>query len=183
MDTRTLMTLSDFEKAAARLGPCELVRGEVIPLSPAGFWHGRIVVNVATLLQIWCRQTGLGRVLGGEVGLVVEKEPGTVRGADVAYFSYERLPAQIKPEGFSVVPPNLAVEVVGKGQGWRQMVEKAGEYLQMGVDRVWILDPRTRRIHIFQSEAEPNALGSGQTLSDDLILPGFSCPVDELFAD
>jgi Uma2 family endonuclease len=86
----------------------------------------------------------------------------------------------VKPEGFSVVPPNLAVEVVGKGQGWSQ---KAGEYLAMGVDRIWIIEPRTRRVHIFQAEAEPSALGSGQTLSDETVLPGFSCPVDELFAD
>ena len=29
---------------------------------------------------------------------------------------------------------------VGQGQGWNDMVEKTGEYLRMGVDRVWLLE-------------------------------------------
>jgi Uma2 family endonuclease len=183
MDTRTLMTIEEFEEAAARLGPCELVRGEVITLSPGGFSHSQIMLNVGALLRSWAKQQRLGRVVGGEMGVVVEQRPATVRGADVAYFSYERLPRHNKPEGFSRVPPNLVVEIVGKGQGWRVMVEKAGEYLRMGVDRVWIIDPPTQRVHIYQPEAEPVVVGCGQVLSDEAILPGFSCRVDEFFED
>lgn len=183
MNTRTLMTVSEFEKAATRLGPCELVRGEVVTLSPGGFEHSQVLINVGALLKAWSHQTGLGRVVGGEAGIVVQKEPATVRGADVAYFSYERLPARTKPQGFSLVPPDLAVEILGKSQAWHQIVEKVGEYLRMGVDRVWVIDPRTRRVHIFQPEAEPAIMDCGQTLKDDTILPGFACKVDELFAD
>ena len=59
-----------------------------------------------------------------------------------AYFSYRRLPRVKEPQGFARTPPELAVEVVGKGQGWPKMLEKAGEYFAMGVDCVWIVDPR-----------------------------------------
>lgn len=183
MDTKTLMTADEFEKVAARLGPCELVRGEVVTLSPGGFSHSQLVINVGALLQNWCRQAALGRVVGGEMGIIVGQDPDTVRGADVAYFSYDRIPRQHKPEGFTAIAPNLVVEIIGKGQGWRTMVEKAGEYLGMGVDRVWVIDPRTQRVHIFQSDAEPLALSLGDELSDAAVLPGFSCKVDEFFAD
>jgi len=183
MDTRTLMTVGEFAKAAARLGPCELVRGEVVTLSPGGFSHSQIIVNVGALLKNWCRQTGSGRVVGGEIGIVVAQEPATVRGADVAYFSYERLPARLRPEGFSRVPPNLVVEILGKGHGWREMVEKTSEYLRMGVDRVWVIDSKSQRVHIFQAEAEPAVAGCGQMLRDEVVLPGFACAVDELFED
>jgi Uma2 family endonuclease len=182
MDTQTLMTAQEFEGAAARLGPCELVRGEVVTLSPGGILHSRITATAAFLLEQWNRRQRSGRVLAGEMGLIIERDPDTVRGADVAYYSYERLPVDAAGEGFCAVPPNLVVEVVGKGQGWREMVAKTAEYLHMGVDRVWIIDPSTKRVHIYRPDGEPAVLGQDQTLTDP-ILPGFSCQVAEFFAD
>ncbi|MBI4578342.1 MAG: Uma2 family endonuclease [Planctomycetes bacterium] len=183
MSTRTLTTAIEFERIAAGLGPCELVRGEVITLSPGGLSHSRVTARIAGLLWEWERRTRLGRTLTGEVGFAVETQPDTVRGADVAYYAYERLPKQTRLDGFSAVPPNLVVEIVGKGQGWREMVEKVGEYLRMGVDRVWVIDPKSCRVHVYSRDAEPSVLARGDTLTDETVLPGFSCQVDEFFAD
>jgi Uma2 family endonuclease len=101
----------------------------------------------------------------------------------VAYFTYERLPKNSGGKGFSIVAPNLIVEVIGKGQGWGGLVEKAGEYLRMGTDRIWIIDPKTRRLHIYRADAEPAVLNFDDVLADEVILPGFSCRVADLFED
>lgn len=183
MSIQTLMTAVEFEKIAGRLGPCELVRGEVINLSPAGFSHSQITVNIVSALSEWRKQTASGRILAGEMGIVVEQGPDTVRGADVVYYSYKRLPKNSAPQGFSAVAPDLIVEVVGKGQGWREMVQKVGEYLRMGVDRVWIVDPKTQRVHIYRSDAEPVVLNPDDSVADEVVLPGFTCKVAEFFAD
>ena len=142
MVTKMLMTAEEFESVSNRLGPCELVRGEVVNLSPGGTEHSFVSMNVGGLLWQWARQTKLGRVWTNEAGLVIQHDPDTVRGADVAYVSFQRLPRGSHSSSFATVPPELVVEIVGKGQGWRDMVEKAGEYMRMGVDRVWVLDPR-----------------------------------------
>jgi Uma2 family endonuclease len=181
MVAKSRMTVAEFEAIAEQLGPCELVRGEVEYLSPAGLPHGFITVNVATLLSGWARRSRRGRVFGGEVGIVTEAAPGTVRGADVAYFSYRRLPKKSEPRGFARVPPELVVEVLGAGHTWRMLVEKAGEYLRMGVDRVWIIDSRTRRVHILRPDDEPLVLGEKDTITDAKVLPGFRCRVREFF--
>lgn len=181
MDMKTLMTARDFEAAAPRLGPSELVRGEVVTLSPSGIRHSQTTMNAGLVLAKWNQQAGLGRVLSGEVGLITERNPDTVRGADVAYYSYQRLPKEIQGDSFCAVPPELVIEIVGKGQGWRDMVTKAAEYLHMGVDRVWIIDPRSQQLHIYRSDAEPVILKGDNTLTDPL-LPGFSCRVEEFFA-
>jgi Uma2 family endonuclease len=182
MDTQTLITAREFEKAAARLGPCELIRGEVVTLSPGGIRHSQTAMNAGLLVAKWNRRAGLGRVLGCEVGLITKRDPDTVRGADVAYYSYQRLPKEVQGDSFCAVPPELVVEIVGKGQGWREMVTKAAEYLHMGVDRVWIIEPRSARLHIYRSDSEPVVLQRGDTLTEPL-LPGFSCRVDDFFAD
>jgi len=183
MVTKALMSVAEFASICEQLGPCELIRGEVVSLSPGGYQHSRLSVKIAFLIEKWAVENNRGRVIGNEAGLIVASEPDTVRGADIAYVSFDRLPKGSMPPGFFETPPELVVEIVGKGQGWTEKVEKVGEYLRMGVDRVWVIDPDTRRVHIFRGDAEPAILAPGATLEDEAILPRFSCPVDELFTD
>ena len=82
----------EFERRADELGPCELVRGEVVKMSPGGFEHSRLTLRFAFLLELWASQRQCGRVLTNELAVIVEHDPDTVRGADVAYYSYDRLP-------------------------------------------------------------------------------------------
>jgi len=178
-----LTTAEEFETICQEIGPCELVRGEIVKLSPGGLGHSEFSNNVAYLLTKWAKSGGSGRVLGCEAGIIVEVGPDTVRGADVAYISYDRLAKGKRPRGFLRVPPNLIVEILGQGQGWRDMVEKAGEYLRMGVDRVWVIDPDAEALHVFRSDAEPKRLTASDELSDVAVLPGFSCKVADIFSD
>jgi hypothetical protein len=53
-----------------------------------------------------------GRLVGNDSGVVTEHEPDTVRGADVAYYSYERIPRGPLPRGrYLTVMPELVFEV------------------------------------------------------------------------
>ncbi|MEW6251448.1 MAG: Uma2 family endonuclease [Planctomycetota bacterium] len=182
MAIQNLLTARQFERISAALGPCELERGEVVPLAPGGPEHSEITTNITFLLSLWARRMKRGRVWTAEPGLVTATDPDTVRGVDVIYYSYKRVPRGMKfPPGFSRFPPELAVEIIGKGQGWRKMVEKAGEYLRMGVDRVWIVDPRTRRVHVLRPDAEPRVFSTKDKLTDPQILPGFRAAVSAFF--
>lgn len=181
MLTRTIMTAEEFETVAGSLGPCELIRGEVVPMSPGGFRHSRTTVVATFLLEQWAKRTSLGRVLSGEAGFVVETDPDTVRGADVAYISYARMPKDRAPIGFCKQPPELVVEVLGAGKGWPEILEKVGEYLQMGVDRIWVLDGDASQLHVFRKDAPPKIYAADHWLEEADILPGFRVNVGEFF--
>ncbi len=73
--------------------------------------------------------------------------------------------------------------MVGKGQGWDAMVEKTGEYLAMGVNRAWVLDPQAQTLHIFGGDARPMELSGQDEVRDEAILPGFACRVGDFFHD
>lgn len=150
--TSTRLTAEDFERQYADVDFCELERGEVIRLTAGGWRHSWICSKVTWLLTDWARRNNTGRVLTNEAGLITARDPDTLRGVDVMYFSYERVAKGQEPESFPEVPPNLAVEVVGKGQGWKKMTEKAAEYLRMGADRAWI--DRPLRHQLLQGETE-----------------------------
>lgn len=150
----------------------------------AGGWkHSSLCAQIAGILREWARLSGKGRVLTGEAGVITSRDPDTVRGIDVAYFSFERVPRGKEPESFSEVAPTLAVEIVGKGQGWKKMTEKAAEYLRMGADRVWIIDPKRNTLHVFTADQPPREYGEKDTIENDAVLPGFVCRVGDLLTD
>jgi len=61
----------------------ELVRGEIRNMSPTGFDHGAIVVNLSASLAAHIKLHKLGVVVGGETGFVLARNPDTVHGVDV----------------------------------------------------------------------------------------------------
>lgn len=177
------LTAAQFAKQYVDVPFCELERGEVVFLTAGGWPHSAIVARIAILLGVWAKRSKRGRVLTSEAGVITQRMPDTVRGVDVLYISYRRVPKGKEPTGFLKTPPELAVEVIGKGQGWGKMVEKAGEYFALGVDRVWLVDPKRRTVHILEPNAEPIRLTMADTITDRKILPGFKCKVSEFFED
>lgn len=177
------MTYREFVRVTNPGESCELVRGEVIEMSPGGLDHGRSSARIVFALEAWARSSKLGRTFTNEVGLITERDPDSVRGADVVYYSYERLPRASEQRTFSSVPPNLVVEVIGRGQSWANLIEKGGEYLRMGVDRVWLVDAERRTVHVLSKDEPPREYARDSTLSDPAVLPGFEMPVGEMFQD
>ena len=60
-----LMTAGELFQTPG-LGRCELVRGELIQMTPAGFEHGRIAVNIGWILKEYVRRRPIGTVTGAE---------------------------------------------------------------------------------------------------------------------
>src|SRR5260370_42694385 len=64
----------------------ELVRGEVIELSRPTLPHGVVCGNAAGLLWNYTFSRRKGFVAINDTGVILERDPDTVRGPDVAYF-------------------------------------------------------------------------------------------------
>lgn len=166
--------------AMGDIGRVELVKGEVVPMSPTGHAHGFIEVNFAAVLHAFVHQRKLGRVLGGEVGIYTHRNPDTVRGADVAFISNERL-AQVQSTGYLDVAPELIVEVMSPDDRWGEVNDKLVEYFAVGVQLVWVADPRRQQILVYRSRTEIDILAVDDTLTGGKHLPGFSIAVTDIF--
>ncbi|HEY4759453.1 MAG TPA: Uma2 family endonuclease, partial [Thermoguttaceae bacterium] len=92
------------------LGRCELVRGELIMMSPAGSQHGWIIGKLTVLLGKFVLAEKLGGIMGAETGFIIRRDPDTVRAPDVAFIRADRIPEKL-PQGYFDGPPDLAVEV------------------------------------------------------------------------
>jgi Uma2 family endonuclease len=162
------------------LGPCELVEGRIVPMPPTSSVHGEIETDVSAALKAYARETGKGRVMGGEVGVYVRRDPDTVRAADVLFISHERY-SRRESKSYLDVAPELVVEILSPDDLWSEVMEKLNEYFSAGVDAVWVLDPRRKEVFSYRSLTEVQRFGEGQILTDEEILPGFSLPISDLF--
>ena len=88
----------------------ELVRGVIITMPPPGGRHGACCSKVDRRLGNFVEANGLGTLTTNDTGFLSERDPDTVRGPDVAFWSRERLPEV--PNGYIEVAPDLVVEVV-----------------------------------------------------------------------
>jgi Uma2 family endonuclease len=161
------------------LGPCELVRGRIIEMSPTNWKHGLLVQAVADTLHRFVSARGPGKVLTDEVGLYTERAPDTVRGADVIVISNERL-GRVRSESFLDVAPELVVEVLSPGNAAQEMSRKVAEYLAAGVDAVWVVDPVGRTVQVHR-QSGVDAVEAGGTIRGEGLLDGLEVDVAVLF--
>jgi Uma2 family endonuclease len=159
----------------------ELVKGELRTMAPAGFDHGAVIDNVQFLLSRHVREHKLGVVVGAETGFKLSIDPDTVRGADVAFVSAERLAGRERPRGFWPGAPDLAVEVVSPTDTVDEIEEKVDDYLRAGARLVWVVNPRRRTVTVYRPGAQPVLLTEDQELTGEDVVPGFRCHVREFF--
>jgi Uma2 family endonuclease len=171
--TTDLLTAEEFSKLPDSGRPAELVRGVVVALDLPGCRHGEVCGRIAYLLVDLLKTRRVGRAVINNSGIVTKRDPDTVRGPDVAYYSFARLPHGSSPKGYPSVTPEVVFEVRSPSDSWPELLAKAAEYLKAGVLTAVVLDPDSQTVHIYRPSATPNLV----TADDVLALP----EIDEEF--
>jgi Uma2 family endonuclease len=166
---------------AANLSHCELIGGELVMMSPAGFDHGRYASRIVTALENHVDRQGLGVVTTAEAGFQLSRDPDTVRAPDVAFVRASRIPSG-GVKGFFQGAPDIAVEVVSPSDRPNEIAAKVQDWLQAGCSVVWIVDPTDNTIAIHRNLKEPTVLSVVDVLTGDDVLPEFSLPIAKVFS-
>jgi Uma2 family endonuclease len=178
-----LMTAEEFWKrhSNVKLPRYELVKGELVEMSPPGGVHGEVSLAIGAALRLHVRQNNLGRVMV-ESGYYLERDPDTVRGPDVSFIRAERVAAEGLPRSWVRGAPDVAVEVVSPSDSAAEVEGKVHDYLAGGAQRVWVVYSDIKRITVYSSDGTVLRYHEGDTLEDQDLLPGFSLLVAEVFA-
>ena len=115
-----------------------------------------------------------------ESGTILNRDPDTVRGPDVAFYSIARHPNP--PSDYFEIPPDLAVEVLSPDDRRAAVRDKIREYVTAGVRLVWLVDPETRTVLVYRGSLRGTEYDETDTLDGGDVLPEFTCQVADLFS-
>lgn len=176
------LTADAFRRLADDGAARELVRGRIVITSRPGARHGWVCNRVGRIVGNFVEQHDLGFVLNNDAGVVTETDPDTVRGPDVAYYSYARMPkGDGLPEDYPAVAPDLVFEVLSPHDRFATMLRRVAEFLGVGVRCVCVLDPKDRRVVVYVPDGPETTLTAEEMLSLENVLPGFRVVVGEFF--
>lgn len=159
---------------------CELVEGVLVEKT-VGYEESCLAIDLATLINSFVKARKLGKVSGSDG--MMRLFPGLVRIPDVAFASWKRLSKRRGSNKLPDLVPDLAVEVLSEGNTPKEMSRKLDDYFDSGVRLVWFVDARKRTVEVFVARQESTVLREHQTLTGGRVLPGFSLPLSELFAE
>ena len=161
----------------------ELIRGVFHEMAPAGLEHNKIALKLGARLLAFVEPRRLGHTAVGDTGVWLERDPDTVRAPDVTFISARRLPLGPRYPRYTEVVPDLAVEVRSPNDSAPELERKAEMWLGEGVRLVWVVHPATRTIDVYRPDAPVATLDDADDLDGLDVLPGFTCPVADVFDD
>lgn len=105
----------------------EFVRESAVRMVRPGYRHGRVCNLAGNALRTFVAAHDLGEVVNNDAGVVTERNPDSVRGPDVAFYSYARVPRNADPVGYPTAPPEIVFEVLSPHDRWPSVLSKTAE--------------------------------------------------------
>jgi Uma2 family endonuclease len=184
-DLLTMPGGENFELVNGRLVERHRTSRSVEVEDHMGFLSDQIAGRLFQRLANFCDEHPLGWALLPNSGgfQSFPDSPRLVRKPDVAFVRYGRFPSEQLPLGHAHLAPDLAVEVVSPNDLYEDVNEKIEEYLRAGARLVWLISPRNHTIHVYRANGSAHVLRENDGLDGEDVVPGFRCPVRDLFPE
>lgn len=179
--TKALVTAQELWQLSEENTKYELVKGELVEMTPPGGTHGRTALRIGWLIQSFLKSKNLGEGMV-ETGYLLTSNPDTVRAPDVSFLSTEKIPAEGLPDSYVSGAPDLAVEIVSPGDTAAEIQSKVQDYLTHGSRLVWVVYPQQRLVVVHHPDGTARTLHETDTLTGEDVLPDFFCQVADIFS-
>lgn len=173
LDPDDLLTIRDGDRY-------ELVGGRLKELHMGAF-ADELLANLIHAFGRHILPAKLGRMYSQTGYVCFPDDPRKVRKPDLSFVAHGRLIGDRSPEGWITIAPDLAAEVVSPNDLYEEVEEKVNEYLAVGVRLVWVVSPLSRTVVVRRPDGTAAVVGPAGTLAGEDVVPGFACPVADLF--
>jgi Uma2 family endonuclease len=168
ISTGTLIGVEEYLRTVFDGADCEYLDGEIVERNMGELPHGDIQVELIFRLK----QASRGRLrVVSEIRIQIN--PRRYRVADIAVWRAGDIGKRIP-----TVPPFLAIEILSPEDRMVRMLPKIQEYLSIGTEWIWVIDPDERKALIY-SQASPAGVVSDILRTED---PAIEIPVTEALA-
>ena len=179
--SRKLMTADDLLAMPHDGMRHELIRGQLITMAPAGDRHGIVADRTGRRIGNYVEAGDLGHTWAADTGFWIERLPDTVRAPDYAFASLGRLSGHVAARGYAEVIPDLVVEVASPNDRQPEIDAKTQMWLGADVRLVLNVYPETQEVYAHREDGSVQQFGIDDVLTCEPALPGFACPVADIF--
>jgi Uma2 family endonuclease len=184
MTTKTEATIEDLYHVPGH-GKAEIVNGELVLMSPTGFWPSRASGAIYRSLCDHERKTKSGYAVPDNAGFIVNLPNRRSFSPDTAWHTGR--PTRMR---FLEQAPAFAVEVRSEedygGYAEKRMAAKRRDYFAAGTLCVWdvdLLSPDVIKSYHHRDRENPIVFRAGDVADAGEAVPGWSMPVDDVLPD
>jgi Uma2 family endonuclease len=160
----------------------ELIEGVLKEVSPSSSKPSVIGARLQIFIGQFVLEHDLGYTTNADGGYILFDNPATVVSPDLGFYRGDRYAGGVPERGFYPMPPDLAVEVISPTDKRADIGQKQELYARAGVPLVWWVDPDACTVTVHRPGQAPVVLKESGTLDGGDVLPGFSLPVERIFA-
>ena len=156
-------------------------QGELIVMPPTGGETGNRNAEITFQVQSWTRGDQTGVAFDSSGGFKLPN--GATRSPDAAWVRRSRLAGLTREQKQKFLPlcPDFVIELRSPTDNLQAVLDKMQEYLDNGAQLGWLLDPLTRRVHVYLPQRSPEILEAPSTVSADPLLPGFVLDLQKIW--
>lgn len=177
-----LLTVQEFDEFVMRPENAdrlfEYIGGKIVEVV-SNPYSSKIASRINGYIFVYLSKHDIGHLTGADGGYMVSGERYI---PDVAFISYARQPELSTVEGYVPNAPDLAVEVLSRGNTDEELTIKVANYLAAGTV-VWMVKPVEKRVVVFAPGSPARTLGINDTLDGGAVLPGFTLAVKAIFPE
>lgn len=147
--------------------------GELIIVPPVGGESGNQEADLITDLNIWNRQTKLGKVFSSST--IFKLPNGAKRSPDGAWVRLERWEALSLEERkkFPPLAPDFVIERSEGSDRLKSLQDKMQEYLENDVRLGWLINPQDKQVEIYRQNQSVEVVNIPIRLFGEDVLAGF----------
>jgi Uma2 family endonuclease len=156
-------------------------QGELIVMPPTGGETSNRNAELTFQVQAWTRRDQAGVAFDSSAGFKLPN--GATRSPDAAWVRRSRLAGLTREQKQKFLPlcPDFVIELRSPTDNLQAVLDKMQEYLDNGAQLGWLLDPVTRRVHVYLPQRSPEILEAPSTVSADPLLPGFVLDLQKIW--
>ncbi len=145
---------------------------ELIVMAPVGGESSERNADLVTDVNIWNRQTNLGRVFDSSGGYDFTAFGGGKPSPDVSWIEKSRLEG-VNIVRFIPVVPDFVIELRSASDNLKPLQEKMLEFQRVGVRLGLLINPKNQQVEIYRQGQEPEILESPTEIDCGEVMPGF----------
>jgi Uma2 family endonuclease len=180
MKPHTEATIEDLVRVPEN-GKAELVNGEVVRMTPTGWWPGRAALKITMSLEEYGVRTNTGAAVPDNVGFLVNLPQRRSFTPDAGFYTGDG------DMRFVNGIPVFAVEVRSEGDygpaAEQEMAAKRADYFAVGTLVVWdvdLLGEDIVRVYRAADPTRPTIYRRGDIAEAEPAVPGWSMPVNAI---